>query len=1086
MMLRFKRIATAFLSAVLLAALAAPAAAAAEDVVVIRTAEELAALSKSCTLDTWSQGKVVKLEADIDLSGADFAPIPSFGGTFLGQDHKISGLTVTGSGNVRGLFRYIESGASVQDLTVEGSILPEDRQDDLGLLAGVNRGSVTNCAANGTVVGSNRVGGLVGCNEAGGALNACRFTGSVTGKHSVGGVAGENRGTLTRCQNYGSINTRDLEDAPRTDYTNLQQLNAMENIPIYTDIGGVVGLSAGTVQSCANEGAVGYEYMGCNIGGVAGRSSGYLDGCVNSGEIRGKKDVGGVVGQLEPDVIRSFSRDFLDKLLDELEQLTYVMDRAANDADSTADAVSDQLDDLSARAHSAKDITSGLLDSITDWTNGNIDYINELAARVSWALDQLTPILESGVDALSDLDNLLEELDKVRTELYFVVDKGESAAIAFENSLDYLQDSVRELEEVLDALGTAMNMVSGNPSILADPDAMAMVLGQLAPLAQATAEALNDLDLACENMNRALVSLDSMGGNIRNTLDKLEDAHDAAGELSSSLGVVVRGLRDMVKELAEKPDIVFDQIGSDITDQGDALETELDGLLDSGDALNSLLSDSADTLIEDLRAVNRQFRAITSLIRSEKKDWSDDRSQPLEDRIRDRFLDESDSCDLEKQHDGRVSASRNEGVIWGETQVGGIAGSVGIETDFDLDEDTDIVGTYSLDCEYQARALVFSCVNTGELTARQDYVGGVVGRAYLGQVRACESYGPVTSTDGSYVGGLAGSSWGSLRGSWAKCALSGEDYVGGAAGYADTLDDCHTLISITGGSAYLGALAGDVDEDGTVTGNTFTHETLGALDGISYAGRAEPVSFDALCSTAGVPKTFAQLELTFVADGETLAVIPFQYGKGIDALPAIPEKKGCSAAWPELDYLHLTASQRLEAVYTPYSSALADGSGDGPAQLLVDGSFSAQARVSHTEEEVSWTDGRGTLRSGTAYTVTVDEPVLKEISFRVHFRQPEDGGRYDLWVQTADGWEKREYTMDGSYLVFPDEGDETITFCLQPGELDQRVLIAAVTAAVLLMAVLVLLLVRRRKRVNRIHLPEPTADEAAEDETVHS
>ena len=93
------------------------------------------------------------------------------------------------------------------------------------------------------------------------------------------------------------------------------------------------------------------------------------------------------------------------------------------------------------------------------------------------------------------------------------------------------------------------------------------------------------------------------------------------------------------------------------------------------------------------------------------------------------------------------------------------------------------------------------------------------------------------------------------------------------------------------GSAYLGAVAGDVDSDGTVSGNTFTSENLGALDGISYAGKAEPVDFDSLCSTEGVPELFSQLELTFVADGITVAVVPFQYGEGIESLPEIPAKR---------------------------------------------------------------------------------------------------------------------------------------------------------------------------------------------------
>lgn len=51
--------------------------------------------------------------------------------------------------------------------------------------------------------------------------------------------------------------------------------------------------------------------------------------------------------------------------------------------------------------------------------------------------------------------------------------------------------------------------------------------------------------------------------------------------------------------------------------------------------------------------------------------------------------------------------------------------------------------------------------------------------------------------------------------------------MGGIAGYGKTLSDCRSLVTVDGG-AYTGAIAGDVDEDGSVTGCLFTHETLGA------------------------------------------------------------------------------------------------------------------------------------------------------------------------------------------------------------------------------------------------------------------
>lgn len=1053
-MKRIQKWSALLMAVTLLFTLTAPAALAAESTITIKTAEDLAELSRNCTLDTWSQGKTVILENDLDLHGIDFTPIPIFSGTFQGNGHTISGLTLTGSGNVRGLFRYIQNGATVQDLTVTGTIHPNGHQDDLGLLAGSNAGRLLNCIASGTVMGDNRIGGLVGINETGGELVGCAFSGSVTGKHSTAGVVGENRGTLTRCSNSGSINIHDLEDDPKTDYTNLAQLNSMENVPAYTDIGGVAGYSKGTIQSCSNSGSVGYDQIGYNIGGVAGRSSGWLDGCTNTGAVAGRKDVGGIVGQLEPEVLKTFSQDFLDKLLTQLDSLQDIMDRTANHADSISDSVHAQMNDLTGKVRDTKDIAKELTDAMTDWANGGIDQINELSARISWALDQLDDIMDDAVDLTKELDTLIRELEKVRKSLLSASGAGSDAAADLNAAVADLQIAAGMLAEVLPVISAAMKDVV---DALQGSGDISTALGNLSKALEGLGGAIGPLTNALVSISKALMSFSSA---VDKALDQLKHVNDALGSVNGKLNDVVVGLNDMIHELSEKPDIRIDPIGPDITDKGDALNNAMDALLDSGDALNALLSDSADTLIADLKAINSQFRSITNLIRSEKSDWNQDQSKSKEDQIRDHFQDLSDSCDPAKQHDGRISASENKGEITGSTNLGGIVGSVGIEIDFDPDGDVTMVGDYSLNFHYQTRALLTGCTNSGAVTGRNDYAGGIVGQAYIGQITGCQSYGAV-STDGSYVGGIAGRSDSSIRLSWAKCALSGEDYVGGIAGYGKTISDCRSLVTVDGG-AYTGAIAGDVDEDGSVTGCLFTHETLGAIDGISYAGKAEPAAFDVLCAGDTVPKTFSQMELTFRADGKAVAVVPFQYGRGIDSLPEIPAKKGFSAVWPDLDYTHLTASQTLDAVYTPYTSSLTDDTQALP-QILVDGSFSSRATVSHTSEPVSWTDAKGSARTGTAVTVTVDDPDMTAISYTVHYRLPEDGKRYDLWVKTESGWETQDSTVDGSYLLFTSDR-ETVTFCVQERTVSP---LLWVLLAVLILLALVLLVIRSRKKRDR-------------------
>ena len=1126
----------------LLLSLAAPVGAAGSRIT-IRTPEDLVELSRRCSLDSWSRGKTVVLSADLDLSDMEFSSIPTFGGTFDGQGYTISGLTITGSGNVRGLFRYLQSGGVVQNVSLEVTIEPTDLQDSLGGLVGNNRGSVRNCTVTGSIQGETNIGGIIGVNESSGKIINSTFSGSVTGEHYVGGIAGQNLGSILQCVNQGKINTVAVEGEADLEDLDSRPLNSTENLPACTDIGGITGFSTGVLQSCKNTGPVGYEHVGYNVGGIAGRQSGYLNGCTNQGVILGRKDVGGIAGQLEPEIFLRYGEDLLNQLWSELGTLGDQVDHLLSDLNSTNTSTTAQLQTLSSHAGTAQDAAGELMDAAKDWANGNLSTVNDLSARISWSLQQLEPILETLrplPEELTDAVDALEEgLDQAEQAGDLASDAGQSLRTALQEALratDHMNEGLEHIRASQDALKSAL----GDPNeIKLALEQMAKGIGQLGDGTVAFSEAMEHLrdgwaalpdvssidtflqafeDLSTagtstanglKNIQKAFIrlkdtitangdptealktalqelekaatsfqsgadQLQTAGKHHLSALDTLEDAGiyldgvvdafrdagDAFNNAFSRLGEGADAFHEMVKTLAEEPSIQFTPIGSDMTARGDALDAALSDLLGSADDLGDLLSQSSDTILGDLSAVSQQLQSITDLLRQEtslKKSGEGDRIEDISDQV-----------DGRSQRTGCLSDARNEGVVKGDVNVAGIAGSMAIEYDFDPEDDLVEVGDRSLDVRYQTKAVVLSCINLGEVTGKKDDAGGIVGRMDLGQVSHCENYGSVSSADGNYVGGIAGASWGSIRDSWARCTLSGDHYVGGIAGYGSTLKNCHTLITLQEGSAYVGTVAGSVDPEGTVTGNTFTQEALGAIDGISYAGQAEPVTFGALCA-AGAPETFAQLELTFRADGKEVAVVPFQYGKGIARLPEIPAKKGYSAAWPDLDYSHLTASQTLEAIYTPYTSSLTDG-GDLP-DILVDGSFSAQAKVSHTTKETAWTDSKGESHQGTAYTVTVKDPVLDAVSYTVHCRLPEANGRYAVWVQTGENWQRQDSEKDGSYLLFPST-EETITFCLVE---EGNPLVKYLLTFTVLAAGLFILFWRRRMQKKKEHAQQPPA-----------
>lgn len=111
--------------------------------------------------------------------------------------------------------------------------------------------------------------------------------------------------------------------------------------------------------------------------------SGYLDGCSNTGLIKGRKDVGGIAGQLEPQVTLRYDEDLLNRLGTELDKLQNLTNQAAADAQAGSSTLFGGVNSLISDIGSAKEAVNGLSSAITDWGNENIGQINDVSARLS-------------------------------------------------------------------------------------------------------------------------------------------------------------------------------------------------------------------------------------------------------------------------------------------------------------------------------------------------------------------------------------------------------------------------------------------------------------------------------------------------------------------------------------------------------------------------------------------------------------------------------------------------------------------------------------------------------------------------------
>lgn len=1012
-----KRETAAFLSLLICLSLFCPLIAYAQETdggtIHIQTQQDLQQLAENCRLDTWSQGKTVILDNDLALdetSGA-FLPIPTFGGNFEGNGCTISGLSLDGEVSRAGLFDTIQAGAEIDNLAVEGQVIPGGYGDIIGGLTGKNYGKISGCSFEGTVRGSSSVGGLVGINETTGQMINCQFQGTVTGEHYVGGIAGQNTGSLIQCKNYGEINTTAVKIS--ANISDISLLRTMESVPAGTDIGGIAGFSSGIIQSCENAGSIGYEHMNYNIGGIAGRQSGYLDGCINTGKVNGRKDVGGIAGQMEPQITLRYNKDLLDQLWAELDTLQQLTSQAASDAQNSSDVISGSINSLISDVSSAKNAVSGLGNVMTDWSNENIEQINDVAARISWVISESEPILNQISGNVKVLEEVSRMLARIADVLASAGEQGSAAASELHKASDALQDAAYYGESSRAHLRAALDIAKQILNGESPSDTVKKVLEELSAAKSAAQNAKDSLLSAVACGENTISELEAMGVHGKVALYLMTQAMHDLNQGMSSMGDVFDQIAAVVSKFAEEPAISFTPIDSSVTSQGDNLDSALSQMLNSASRLQNGISSSADALIGDFEAINNQVKVIVDLSQQQMEETKQKDTEEL-------FQDVSDEDDSE-QASGKIAGATNSGDVSGDVNVAGIVGSMSVEYDFDPEDDLVKDGTRSLDFEYKTLAVVAGCINEGNVSAKKDYSGGIVGRMDLGAVKSCESYGTVESYSGDYVGGIAGLSRATVRGCYVKCALSGGDYVGGVTGATaenTVVSDCYTLVDIPDSKRYSGAVSGT--EEGKITGNYYVSDTLAGLGRISYASKAEPVSFEEFSQMEGVPERMTQFTLRFLVEGEEIKLQPFSYGEsfGEDVFPEIPVKDGYYACWDTDDLTELHLDKTVTAEYKRYlltipSQAVRES---GRSVFLMDGDFDEKAALTvYGTEKAERLNGKKVVEQ---WMISCSD--TSQDSYRVRYLSPKETAEgYTAYVKQNGQWEKADCSIFGSYLVFP-------------------------------------------------------------------
>ena len=322
------------------------------ETIYIKDAEDLLELAENCRLDTWSVGKLVILKADLSLDDADFLPIPTFGGIFDGNGHMISGLHMTEHVTPAGLFGELCATGIIKNLTVSGTVAPGGDAQFVGGIVGENYGTITDCSFTGSIVGSSNTGGIAGVNALTGKIAGCRTSGTILGSDMTGGIAGCNLGIMVSCENKAYVNTISVdptinpEDITFDFLTDYSKLTSLDTSTAAMDTGGIAGYSSGIIESCKNKASIGYPHIGYNVGGIVGRNCGYVHSCENTAEIFGRKDVGGIAGQMEPYIAKNLTESTLAKLQRQLDELDVLLDAAMEHADGASDAIVKRLNGI--------------------------------------------------------------------------------------------------------------------------------------------------------------------------------------------------------------------------------------------------------------------------------------------------------------------------------------------------------------------------------------------------------------------------------------------------------------------------------------------------------------------------------------------------------------------------------------------------------------------------------------------------------------------------------------------------------------------------------------------------------------------
>jgi len=1040
----------------------------------ISNAKELEEFAKQCHVDTFSLGLNVVLTEDIVLTGSEFTGIPIFSGHLDGAGHTISGYRYGGDGYVTGFFRYLCEDAKVENLNLNVTVSAGGKQSVTGGIAGINRGSIENCTVSGRIKGKSDTGGIVGINETTGSVISCTNAAELSGFYCTGGITGKNYGLVSKCENTGNINNSVewVEEDDEMGGDILSGITGVESVSEVRlrsgiDTGGIAGYSKGVILSCTNDAIIGYEHAGYNVGGIAGRQCGSMNGCTNNGNIYGRKDIGGIVGQMEP-YLQVNDADSIRQAIDELHDM---VNATLNMMDANNTVLRADMDNLKLYADAASDTGADMSNSATDYINDNTAVVNEAADRASDIMDMLPTVVDNVSAAGDRTQDLADTLRRTNEDLHIsgkMSDADKEKADAYVDDLDrqseILRESSEKLQEGADRLSEA---ASGNNHIgVIGRDAEYFEI--LAEMAGPMSDSLSAIGQSEKDLS-GLYSIYSVyvSDAAQDTHENADRALNEMDDTMNSLDKAQEGVSDITSYMNAQSDLQLVQIDRSWDGKVDELHSELNEMSDTVGRLSDHAGEYSAEVNDRLRAINDQINKINSMA-------VDKVTQLTDNGFDDVYTDISDISILTATL-GKVASCVNYGEVRGDINIGGITGAMALDED---DPESNAAGSveFSIGQKYTTQNILHNCTNRGYITAKGDGAGCIVGYMAHGVVDKAYAYGVAESTGGNYVGGIAGQSMSTIQGSYVLCAIAGGEYVGGVAGYGNTIRGCYAMPTIQRYSGKCGAIAGQIkiEEDTeephleSVTENHYVSDLFYGIDGISYGGAADPMSYEALIRTPGIPIEFRFLTVTFRVEDTYLGAQQIAYGESMDSIvyPEIPYRTGYYGMWPEPEEGTVQGNLVITAEYVDAVRVLASGNIDtesGKVLGYVDSEFNNTAGlIVQQTHEIEFT-GDPLVSESVVYRVSlVDMPGGEDADYPVRLYNPIEGNHV-AWFYDGNSWVQVASADRGNYVQVTMHGLNGVFAIVKPS-VDLSFLFTTIALVVAAILIIVLIVIRRKKR----------------------